>query len=67
MKLEDKTDVLIAEQSQLFVIHPEDINPFKQHSALGCAIQRAENVKQRALAGARWSYDRYNFSLRHFY
>src|SRR5215467_9452913 len=57
MELKDKSDMTVAEPSQLGRCPFEDIFAVEEHLTTSRRIQSAQQMKQSAFSCTRWTYD----------
>src|SRR5574337_77786 len=63
VELEDKTDSPVAKAGQLLIVHPAKAGIFIENLTGGRAIQGAEQMQERALAGSGRPHNCDEFSL----
>jgi hypothetical protein len=61
--LEDEPERFVADLRELVGVEPRDVAPTQEKPASRRAVEAAEDVHQRALAGARRAHDRHELAL----
>lgn len=57
MKLKHKTDILIAESGQFFLLHPADYRSVNRHRARIRLVKRSHDLQESRFAGSAWAND----------